>query len=331
MKAIVAEGFGETNVLSLAALDSVKMEADDVLIKVQASGLNGADLMQRRGLYPPPPGTSPLLGLEVSGRIEEIGAAATGRGLKVGDRVMALLSGGGYAEKVAVRYDQLMKLPDNLDLVQAGGVAEVFLTAYLELIWLGKLEKGHRLLIHAGASGVGTAAIQIAKRYGAEVFVTASSEKKLKFCEALGADHLINYKSEDFVKVIHEKSSGSGVNCILDLVGAVHFQNNLKALAVEGKLLLVGMGGGAKSEMDLRQVVSKRLQIIGSTLRSRSLDEKGKLIAEFWNDAKARFESREYKPVIDRVYPYTEVRDAHQYMESKENIGKILLKWELDS
>jgi tumor protein p53-inducible protein 3 len=330
MKAIVAEGFGEVDVLSVAALDSVKIELDEVLIRVQASGLNGADLMQRRGLYPPPPGTSPLLGLEVSGVIETIGAAAVDRGLNVGDRVMALLSGGGYAEKVAVRYDQVMKLPDHLDLVEAGGVAEVFLTAYLELIWLGRLAKGQRLLIHAGASGVGTAAIQIAKRFGAEVFVTASSEKKLKFCEALGADHLINYKTDDFVKVIHERSAGLGVNCILDLVGAVHFQNNLKALAVEGKLLLVGMGGGAKSEIDLRQVVSKRLQILGSTLRSRSLDEKGQLIAEFWKDAKPRFESGLYKPVVDRVYPYSEVRDAHQHMESKENIGKILLKWDLD-
>lgn len=327
MKAVVVEGLGEVSVLSIALLDAPIPGPEDVLIKTWASGLNAADLMQRRGHYPPPPGASPLLGLEVSGIIEEVGPEALKKGLKVGDPVMALLSGGGYAEKVLVRYDQVMKLPKSMDLVEAGGVAEAFLTAYLELIWLGKLSRGQKLLIHAGASGVGTAAIQIAKAQGAEIFVTASSEEKLKFCQELGAQHLINYKTQDFVQVIAEKTGDQGVDCILDLVGAVHFPGNLKVLGIEGKLLLVGMGGGAKSDIDLRPVVSKRLQILGSTLRARSLDEKGRLIQEFWADAATRFERGEYRPVINKIYPAVEVREAHEYMESRANIGKILLKW----
>lgn len=327
MKAVVADGFGEIGVLRSASLEAPAYGSEEVLIKTSASGLNAADLLQRRGLYPPPPGSSPLLGLEVSGVIEELGVEAAKKGLKPGDRVMALLAGGGYAEQVVTRYDQVMLLPDAMDLVKAAGVAEAFLTAYLELVWLGKLVKGQRLLIHAGASGVGTAAIQMAKAIGAEIFVTASSEAKLRVCQDLGATHLIPYKTENFAQRIADATGGLGVHCILDLVGAVHFQNNLKALGLEGKLLLVGMGGGAKSEIDLRPIVSKRLQILGSTLRSRSLDDKAKLIDEFWRDAKPRFESGAFKPVIDRVYPAEEVRDAHAYMESQANIGKILLKW----
>ncbi len=211
--------------------------------------------------------------------------------------------------------------------MQAGGIAEVFLTAYLELVWLGQLKAGQRLLIHAGASGVGSAAIQIARAMGAEVWVTASSQPKLDFCRDLGAQHRINYKTQDFAQVIQDQTNGQGVDVILDLVGAAHFAGTLKALAVEGKLLLVGLGGGAKSEIDLRVLLAKRLQIIGSTLRARSLDDKARLIGEFWNDAKPRFEKAQYRPIVDKVFPPEESRAAHTYLESQSNMGKILLQW----
>ncbi|MBC7658458.1 MAG: NAD(P)H-quinone oxidoreductase [Chitinophagaceae bacterium] len=327
MKAVTTEGSGDVGVLKFADIEPPQPGPDEILIKTWASGLNGADLMQRRGFYPPPTGVSPLLGLEVSGTVESLGAKAQGSQLKKGDSVIALLAGGGYAENVVIRYDQVMSLPPLFDLTEAGGIAEVFLTAYLELVWLGQLQKGQRLLIHAGASGVGTAAIQIAKSLGAEIWVTASSDKKLQFCQSLGAQHLINYKTDDFAKVIDEHTQGQGVNCILDLVGAAHFPNNLKALSIEGKLLLVGMGGGRKSEVDLALLISKRLHILGSTLRSRALDEKACLIKEFWDFAKPKFASGEFRPIIDRVFPAKEVEAAHTFMETQANIGKIVLKW----
>lgn len=327
MKAVQTAGFGEADVLQLKDMDRPALKADELLIETIASGLNAADLLQRRGLYPAPKGSSEILGLEASGNVLELGPGAEKFGFRLGDRVMTLLSGGGYASHIAVRADQLMKLPDGMNDVEAAGIPEAFLTAYLELIWLGNISAGQRLLIHAGASGVGTAAIQIAKAKGAEIFVTASSQEKLQFCKDLGAHHLINYRAQDFAEEIAAKTSGQGVHCILDLVGASHFVNNLKALSVEGRLLFVGMGGGAKSEIDLRLVISKRLQLIGSTLRARTLDEKARLIKEFWSDAKARFESGEYRPVINKIYSVEEVRRAHEYMESQANVGKILLKW----
>ncbi len=327
MKAILTKGFGSSDVLELGQVDAPRAGPDEVLIQVCSSGLNGADLWQRRGHYAPPPGSSPLLGLEVSGTISALGSTAGRQGLRIGDRVMALLSGGGYAEQVAVRYDQIMLLPESMDLVAAGGIAEVFLTAYLELIGLAKLSPGQTLLIHAGASGVGTAAIQIARRTGAEIWVTASSESKLELCKNLGAHHLINYKTQDFAEIIKEETKGQGVNCILDLVGAAHFANNLKVLSLEGKLLLVGMGGGAKTQIDLSLIISKRLQLIGSTLRSRSLDEKARLIREFWQSGQDSFAHGEYRPVIDRLFSYRDVKESHNYMESQANAGKILLTW----
>ena len=204
MKAVVLKEFGDVDQLTWGEAPEPELKKGEVLIQSRASGLNGADLLQRQGLYPPPPGASPLLGLEVSGTIAKLDAEAEKAGFKVGDPVMALLAGGGYAAKVAVRYDQIMRVPKNLDLVRAGGLVEVFVTAYLELIELGRLTKDERVLIHAGASGVGSAAIQIAKSIGAEVWVTAGSEEKLQFCRELGADHLIHHKNESFADRIKD-------------------------------------------------------------------------------------------------------------------------------
>lgn len=327
MKAITLERFGTIEELSFTEVPDLTLASGEVLIKSRASGLNGADLLQRQGLYPPPPGASPLLGLEVSGVIEKLDANAEEAGFKIGEEVMALLAGGGYASQVAVRFDQLMRVPPALDLVQAGGLVEVFVTAYLELMELGRLKQNERVLIHAGASGVGTAAIQIAKSVGAEVWVTAGSDDKLEFCRSLGADHMINYRTENFAERIASETKAKGVNCILDLVGASHFEKNLASLALDGRLLLVGLGGGTKTSLDLRKVLSQRIQIIGSTLRSRTLDEKALLIQKFWSFAEDKFVSGEFAPIVDKVFPAHQVQDAHRYMESQKNKGKIVLEW----
>lgn len=328
MKAVTLNEFGDVDQLHLEDVEDPKRACEtDVLIRVHASGLNGADLLQRRGFYPPPKGASPILGLEVSGTIEELGPDAEAAGFRKGESVMALLAGGGYAEKVLTRHDQLMRVPKRIDLLAAGGLVEVFVTAYLELLELGRLQKGERVLIHAGASGVGSAAIQIAKSVGAEIWVTAGSDEKLEFCRELGAKHLINYRKESFADRIQSGTAGEGVHCILDLVGASHFAGNMASLAFDGRLLFVGLGGGAKTEIDLRQVLAKRASLIGSTLRSRSLDDKARLIKNFWNFARVPFESGLFRPLIDKVFPANDVRDAHRYMESQQNQGKIVLKW----
>jgi tumor protein p53-inducible protein 3 len=327
VKAVILQNFGEADVLTVGEVEEPTLRPGEVLIRSKASGLNGADLLQRRGLYPPPKDASPLLGLEVSGTVERLSDDAKQAGFRIGDRVMALLSGGGYAEKVAVRHDQILRVPAPLSLIDAAGIPEAFITAYLELIVLGHLQKGERLLIHAGASGVGTAAIQIAKSLGAEIWVTAGSESKLSLCQELGADHLINYKTHLFAEVVLSETSNLGVNCILDLVGASHFHANLGALALDGRILHVGLGGGARTDLDLRMLLAKRASLIGSTLRSRTLDEKAHIIRKFWDDAEARFKHGEFHPVIDKIFAVDDVVEAHRYMESKQNRGKILLEW----
>ncbi|RZA24243.1 MAG: NAD(P)H-quinone oxidoreductase [Proteobacteria bacterium] len=327
MKAIVVREAGDADGLMMSEVEEPTLAAGEVLIRTQASGLNGADLLQRRGLYPPPKGSSPLIGLEVSGTIEKMHLGAEKLGFHIGDPVMALLSGGGYAEKVAIRHDQIMRVPRNISLVDAGGITEVFVTAYLELVILGHLQKGERLLIHAGASGVGTAAIQIARSIGAEIWVTAGSDEKLGFCKELGAHHLINYKTESFAERILADTGKQGVNCILDLVGASHFSANLEALSLDGRIFHVGLSGGTKTELDLRLLLGKRASLIGSTLRSRTYEEKADIIKKFWAYAEQKFSSGEFHPVIDTVFAADDVKEAHLYMESQKNRGKILLKW----
>jgi len=255
--------------------------------------------------------------------------------------VMTLLDGGGYAEYVSAPQGQVMPLPDNLDFEAGAAIPEVWLTAYLELVWLGKLQKGEDLLIHAGASGVGTAAIQVAKALGANVIVTAGSDEKLEFCKELGADVGINYNTQCFREVIqqtsHDKKFATGlpligstqkwgVDVILDLVGAVHFPKNLDVLNLEGRLLLVGLGGGAKTEIDsLGKIIGKRLSIIGSTMRARAKPQKAQLVKDFSAFALAKFADGSFKPVIDKMYPLAEAKQAHEFVESKKNKGKVIL------
>lgn len=307
-----------------------------VMIEVYASALNGADLLQRAGNYPQPPGASEILGLEVAGVIHDVGTGVTK--YKKGDKVMALLDGGGYAQYAAAPEGFVMPLPKNLSFAEAAGIPEVFLTAYLELVMLGGLSKGQSVLIHAGASGVGTAAIQVAKQIGTKIFTTAGSKEKLDFAKELGADVLINYREQDFAEVVKKETAGPelkavpggpkpapGVNVILDLVGASHFPANLQSLTIEGKLLLVGLPSGSKSQIDLAVCLGKRLQIIGSTMRARPRQFKEKIVAEFTAFAGDKFETGEMKPIIDKQFKLSECKEAHEYMEAKKNKGKIVL------
>jgi putative PIG3 family NAD(P)H quinone oxidoreductase len=295
-----------------------------VLVEVYATAVNRADLLQRRGLYPPPPGEPDILGLEVAGVV-----AAKGRGVakwQIGDRVCALLAGGGYAQYVAVHEDMLLPVPSDLDFEQAAAIPEVFYTAFITLVLEAGLEAGERVLVHAGGSGVGTATIQMARQRGAHVVVTAGSNDKLARCRELGADGTINYKTEDFAERVRALTGGEGMDVILDCVGGAYLEKNLAALRVKGRLVIIGLMGGAKAEINLALVVGKRLRVIGSVLRARPLAEKIAITAAFKAQVLPLLASRQIRPVIDSVYPITEVEKAHEHVAANRNFGKVVLR-----
>jgi len=295
---------------------------DEVLIEVAAAALNRADILQRKGQYPPPPGASPILGLEIAGRVVK---TSNGAQEWEGANVMALLSGGGYARNVAVHKSLILRIPDNLEMNQAAGIMEAFLTGWQALSWLGGLKHDEKVLIHAGASGVGTACIQLAKILGATVLVTASKPKH-KICMQLGADYCIDYRQAEFNQIIEEQTP-SGVNLVIDFIGTSYFKKNLESLAVDGKLVMLGFLGGKGSEdLSLIPILTKRLTIIGSTLRSRSLQYRGKLVSDFREHCYNYLKTGRIKPVIDMVFPWGSVREAHQYLEENRNSGKVILK-----
>ena len=272
MKAILIREPGGPEVLVVGEVPRPELGPGEIRARVHATALNGADLLQRRGLYPAPKGESPLLGLEAAGEIMELGAGV--HDLRVGDRVMALLGGGGYAEEAVFPAGMALAIPPGFSFEEAAAIPEVFLTAWLELFELGGLQAGETLLVHSGASGVGTAAIQLAKEKGARVIATAGSDGKLLRCRELGADLAVNYRTDDFGVRTKEFTQGRGADCILDLVGAAHWARNIEAIATGGRWLLVGLSGGAKTEIDLRALLTRRVHLIASTLRARSLDEK---------------------------------------------------------
>lgn len=304
--------------------DPVRNEGE-VLVKVHASALNRADLLQRQGKYPPPAGASDILGLEAAGEILEVGANSRWR---VGDRVMALLAGGGQAERVAVPEELLMPVPDNLDFIHAAAIPEVFLTAYQAIFFEGKSTLNDMILIHAGGSGVGTAAIQMAKRANMQVFVTCSAGKK-QACLALGADFAIDYQTQKFDEVVLQETGNRGVDIVLDFIGAPYLEANIHSLATGGKLIQIAMMGGSNiQELNLGPILRKHLTIIGTTLRSRPLQYKEALIREFSQRFLPEIASNSIKPVIDSVFDLSEIQKAHQRMEANENIGKIILRLE---
>lgn len=297
---------------------------DELLVRVSATALNRADLMQREGRYPPPPGASEVLGLELAGTVEAVGA--TCEGWKVGDRVLGLLPGGGYAEYAVLHHQMAMPVHRDMTFEAAAAIPEVFLTAFQALCWLGGLDAEQRVLIHAGASGVGSAAIQLAKRAGAHTYVTASMPKHRR-CLELGADLAINYKEEDFAERVLDVTSGQGVDIILDFIGASYFKQNIKSLAVDGRLVILSMLGGRRVEaFDLGTLFRKRAHVITTTLRSRSLAYKIALTRDFAQTMLPLFEDQHILPVVDSVYAWADVQAAHRHMEANKNVGKIVLR-----
>lgn len=324
MKAIVVQTEQEGNPLIWQEVDDPTYGADEVLVDIQATALNRADLFQRAGNYPPPPGASEILGLEMAGTITAVGDDVTD--WQVGDRVCALLPGGGYAEQVNVPAKLLLPIPDDWSYEQATAIPEVFLTAHVNLFMEANLQEGETLLIHGGASGVGTTAIQLAREAGCRVFITAGTAEKTARCRELGAELAINYKEDDFAAVIRQHTGErQSVDVILDMVGSNYFERNLSLLKLRGRMVFISTLSGSKTELDIRQLMGRRLRLIGSVLRSRSLEEKidikQNFVYRFWS----ALTNGRVKPIIDRTYPIEQANEAHDYMQNNQNIGKIVL------
>ncbi len=325
MKAVRMKGYGGVEVLHIGDHPNPLLNEDGLLVCVRATALNRADLLQRRGKYPPPDGASEILGLEMAGEVAEAGSGC--KGWNPGDRVMALLPGGGYAQMAAVPDGLAMRIPDNLSYEEAAAIPEVFLTAYHNLFDLGGLQKGMAVLVHAGGGGVGTAAVQLIREAGGTSLVTAGSMPKIDFCRALGAQAGWNYREGPFAPWVASRTRGRGVDLILDFVGAPHFEQNLQSLAADGKLVVIGTMGGAVAErLNLLDLLFRRLRILGTSLRSLSTERKIAITRRFAKFALPRFADGRLRPVIDSVYDWTEVADAHLRMESNVNVGKIVLR-----
>jgi len=323
MKAIVIKNQADQPRLVWEEVSEPQLASEEVLVEVYATAVNRADLLQARGLYPPPPGASEILGLEMAGRIATVGEGVAD--WRVGDRVCALLAGGGYAERVTVRRELLLRIPDQWTFIQAAAVPEVWLTAFVNLFLEGRLSIGETVLIHAGGSGVGTAAIQLAREIGAIVSVTAGSEAKLKTCRELGAALCVNYQQADFCEAVIAATDGRGVDLILDPVGANYLQRNLNALAKKGRLVNIGLLGGRIAEIDLAQVLTQNLHIIGSTLRARPLAEKALITREFSQRFWPLLADGTLRPIIDRTFPIQEAQAAHEFVRANRNTGKVML------
>ncbi|MEZ4516019.1 MAG: NAD(P)H-quinone oxidoreductase [Chloroflexota bacterium] len=323
MKAIGIHGQPGVPELVWEEAPDVTYGPDEVLVDVWATAVNRADLSQARGSYPPPSGASEILGLEMAGVIREVGSDVDV--WQPGDRVCALLPGGGYAEQVAVPAGMLLRLPDAWSYEQGAAVPEVWYTAFVNLFLEGQLQPGQVALIHAGASGVGTAAIQLVVAAGARAFVTVGSPEKQQTCRELGAELAINRKTEDFLEAVMAATGGTGVDVILDPVGADYLSRNVRALARYGRLVHIGLLSGAKAELDLGQVMGKRLHLIGSTLRSRPLTEKIAITCRFEQEVWPRLVSGKLRPIIDRVFPIADAQAAHEYVRANRNTGKVVL------
>lgn len=324
MQAILLKESGSADQLYLGEWPTPEPASHEILVQVQATALNRADLSQREGKYPPPEGASPILGLEVSGVVEAVGEEVTR--WQAGDRVFGLLPGGGYAQYAIMHEDMAMPMPSTWNFADAAAVPEVFLTAFQALSWIAYVQPGERVLLHAGASGVGTAAIQLAHAMGAEVLVTSSASKH-DLCRQLGATHTIDYRKGPFLEELLSVTNGQGVDVIVDPVGGDYFTQNIKALRLDGRLVMLAVMGGAKvPEVNLGPIVFKRLQVTGSTLRSRSREYQIQLTQDFADFAFDRFQSGMLKPVIDTVFDWQDVAEAHRYMEANQNTGKIVLR-----
>lgn len=323
MRAVVITEPGGPEVLALTDVPDPSAGSGEVVIDVVAFGINRADLLQRQGHYPPPRGVPAWPGLEVSGRVAALGEGVTT--WQVGDEVCALLSGGGYAEQVAVPATQLLPVPNDVGLVSAAALPEVACTVWSNLHDVAGLAAAETLLIHGGGSGIGTFAIQFAKASGVRVLVTCGSERKADACLALGADVAINYREQDFLEAVREVTEGRGVDVILDVIGAKYLSRNVDALASAGRLVIIGLQGGTRAELDLNAVMRKRASIHGTTLRARPASEKAAIVRGVREHVWPLIDEGKIHPVIHHVSSFNEVADAHRLMESGENIGKILV------
>jgi putative PIG3 family NAD(P)H quinone oxidoreductase len=296
---------------------------DEVVIDVVAAGVNRADLLQRQGYYPPPPGAPGTIGLEVSGTISAVGSEV--EDWSVGDEVCALLAGGGYAEKVAVPAPQVMPVPDGLDLISAAALPEAVATVWSNVFMTAHLKDGETLLVHGGASGIGTTAIQLGVAHGARVLCTVGSVEKMEFCTRLGVDVAINYREAEWASVVREATGQAGADVILDIIGAQYLSDNVKSLAFDGRLVVIGMQGGTKGELDLGRLMSRRGLVTGTGLRSRSVEDKGRILAEVVAHVWPLVEAKKVRPIIHHTFPLEAVARAHETLEQSSHIGKVLL------
>ena len=323
MKAIVIEKSGGQPLLRWREVPGVLQRPHEVLVDIKATAVNRADLLQAMGSYPPPAGESEILGLEMAGVIAAVGDEA--EGWQVGDRVLGLLSGGGYAQQVALHPQMLIRLPDSWSFAEGVAIPEVWLTAFSNLFLEGGLKAGEQVMIHAGGSGVGTAGIQLARAAGATVYITAGSDAKLDKCRELGASLAVNYKKQDFFKEVMDATENKGIDLILDPVGGAYLNKNLNLLRVNGRLVNIGLLGGSTAELNLGAVLGKSLRIIGTRLRARPLTEKILITRKFRERFWPMLEKGELKPVIDRILPIQEAQAAHDCVRQNLNIGKVIL------
>jgi putative PIG3 family NAD(P)H quinone oxidoreductase len=324
MQAVIFDEPGDEDVLRVAEVPAPDLGEGEVRIAIAGAGVNRADLLQRRGLYPPPPGTSEIIGLECAGTLTEIGGGVDD--LAGGDRVMALLPGGGYATEAVVPSVCVMRTPEALSDLEAAAVPEVFITAFLNLFLIGELKREATTLVHGGSGGVGTAAIQLAKAADARVFVTAGSEERCRACLELGAEAAFNHRQDDFLASALDATDGHGVDVVLDCIGGAYLERHLDVLAPYGRLVVIGLQGGANAELDLSRLMRKRLSITGSTLRARPIDEKGRIIEAFVRRFGPDLVTGSISPIVYRVMPLEEVSEAHRLLAAGEIFGKLVLE-----
>ena len=323
MRAVTVSEPGGPDVLALAEVPDPEPGPGEVVVDVAATAVNRADLLQRQGLYPPPPGASDIIGLECSGTVSAVGPGV--EGWQVGTEVCALLAGGGYATRVRVPAGQVMPVPDGVDLVTAAALPEVACTVFSNVIMVAGLQSGESFLVHGGAGGIGTFAIQLASVLGARVLATAGSAEKLAVCADLGADVTINYREDDFVEAAREATDGQGVDVILDNIGASYLGRNVTALATEGRLVIIGMQGGTKGELDISALLRKRGAVVATALRSRPVEEKAAICASVVEHVWPLVAEGQIRPIVHTTMPLSEAGAAHALMEEGDNVGKILL------
>ena len=326
MKAVVISHPGGPEVLQIAQRPVPVYSVDEVLIRVAAAGINRPDVAQRKGQYPPPAGASDIPGLEIAGIVEEVGINV--KRWKKGDKVCALVTGGGYAEYCNVPEGQCLPVAGNFTFIEAASLPETFFTVWSNVFDRGALKRGECLLVHGGSSGIGVAAIQMAKALGSTVYVTAGSDEKCRFCEQLGANKAINYKTENFADIIKQITNGKGVNVILDMIGGDYTQKNIDSLAEDGRLVIINTMMGKDVHLDLAQVMRKRLVITGSTLRSRDVAFKSQIANDLEKTIWPLLASGKIKAVINKVFPAAQASEAHKLMESSKHIGKLILSFE---